>query len=162
MTKVKAKMGGKVKFFLKEFFLAMGYVCYSAVSAPSQEGKQGLTSHQKAALEMAIAQNVFKDSGYWDYALLMFYDEMVHAYILSGVTSLTNFGWAERTAFLAAGALEVEGAQTIITSAKSVSHVFIAYGRNLALFTVAAALFVIPDPQGSLDAALAVFGGPLV
>jgi hypothetical protein len=60
---------------------------------PAPQGRdQKPTTHQEVILEMALNQGVSKDSGYWDYALLMFYDEMMHTFILSGLTSLTNFG----------------------------------------------------------------------
>lgn len=162
MDKVKTEMWGRVRTFLREFSWVVECLYCFLVYAPSQEGKKELTSHQEILLEMAIDQNVFKDSGYWDYALLMFYDEMVHAYILSGMTSLTDFGWAERAAFLASGALDPEEAETAMDVARSVSQIFIAFSRNLALFAVAAALLVVPDIcsiLGALGGVLTAFEG---
>ena len=94
---------------------------------------------------MALAQGVSKDSGYWDYALLMFYDEMVHTFILSGLTSLTNFGWAERTALIAAGALDVKNAPTLLNYVRGFGSFFVGFSRNFALVVIALGLFVLPD-----------------
>lgn len=60
---------------------------------PAPQGRdQKAPTHREVTLEMALSQGVSKDSGYWDYALLMFYDEVMHSVVLSGLTSLTNFG----------------------------------------------------------------------
>jgi hypothetical protein len=56
------------------------------------DNKGGLKSHQKENLTMLLGEMVSEDSGYWDYALLMFYDEMLNSVVLSGLTALTDFG----------------------------------------------------------------------
>lgn len=75
----------------------------------------------------------------------MFYDEMVHTFIFSGITSLTNFGWAERTALVAAGALDVRNAPTFLNYVRGFSSFFVGFSRNFALFTITLGLFILPD-----------------
>lgn len=113
---------------------------------PSPQGRDQKTpTHREVVLEMALVQGVSKDSGYWDYALLMFYDEMVHTFILSGLTSLTNFGWAERTALISAGALDVGNAPSLLNYVRGFSSFFVGFSRNFALVVIAFGLFVLPD-----------------
>lgn len=75
----------------------------------------------------------------------MFYDEMVHIVMLSGLTSLTNFGWAERTALIAAGALDVRNAPTLLNYVRGFSLFFVGFSRNFALVIIALGLFIVPD-----------------
>lgn len=113
---------------------------------PAPQGRDQKTpTHKEVILEMALAQGVSKDSGYWDYAMLMFYDEMMHTIILSGLTSLTNFGWAERTALIAAGALDIRNTPSLLNYVRGFSLFFVGFSRNFALVVIALGLFVLPD-----------------
>lgn len=124
----------------------LNYTFLGVFFTPAPQGRdQKSPTHQEVILEMALNQGVSKDSGYWDYALLMFYDEMVHTFILSGLTSLTNFGWAERTALIAAGALDVKNAPTLLNYVRGFSLFFVGFSRNFALLIIALGLFVLPD-----------------
>lgn len=126
---------------------------FGLLFTPSPKGHgHKMTSHQKTLLCMTLSQGVSKDSGYWDYALLMFYDEVLHAVFLSGLTALTNFGWAERTAVLVAGALDVADAPTLLNSVRGVGLLFVSFGRNLTLVAVATLLFALPGLLGALGA----------
>lgn len=101
---------------------------------------------------MTLSQGVSKDSGYWDYAMLMFYDEVLHAVFLSGLTALTNFGWVERTAVSVAGVLDVANAPTLLNSVRGVGLFFVSFGRNLSLVVVATSLLALPGHLGALGA----------
>lgn len=120
----------------------------SWVYYPSLQNR-GLTSHQGEKFKMALREMASEDSGYWDYALLMFYDEVLHAFMLSGVTALTDFGWAERAALLASGALELKETQSLENTIRSLGQTFLSFGRNLALICTAIGVFVLP---GTLQA----------
>jgi hypothetical protein len=124
----------------------LNYMFLGFFFTPLPQGRdQRSLTHQEVILEMALSQGVSKDSGYWDYALLMFYDEMVHIFIFSGITSLTNFGWAERTALVAAGALDVKNAPTLLNYVRGFSSFFVGFSRNFALLTIGLGLFILPD-----------------
>jgi hypothetical protein len=41
---------------------------------------------------MMISQATSEDSGFWDYGLLMFYDEFAHTFMVTGFTALSHFG----------------------------------------------------------------------
>lgn len=99
--------------------------------------------HHKVVMGMALSESAFEDSGYWDYALLMFYDEFAHTIVFSGLTALTGFGWAERAALLTSTALSPREAQTIENAGRSLGQAFIAMGRNLIILTLALALVLI-------------------
>ena len=92
---------------------------------------------------MALQQLASEDSGYWDYALLMFYDEIVHSVIFSGLVSLTDFGWAERTAVLASGGLDINSTQTLLHMCKKVGGFFVMLGRNFILLCLLSALALL-------------------
>ncbi len=121
------------------------------IPLPSSQD-QKTTSHREVVLDMALSQGVSKDSGYWDYALLMFYDEAVHTIVLSGLTSLTNFGWAERTALIAAGALDVGNVPSLLNYVRGLSLLFVGFSRNLTLLVVMVGLFALPSYLGALEA----------
>lgn len=124
----------------------LNYMFLGLFFTPAPQGRdQKAPTHQEVILEMALSQGVSKDSGYWDYALLMFYDEMMHTFVLSGLTSLTNFGWAERTALIAAGALDIKNAPTLLNYVRGFSLFFVGFSRNFALLIIALGLFVLPD-----------------
>lgn len=92
-------MVGAIRGVAYTFNFTLTTLAYS----PSTGGVEKPRSHQGVVLEMSLAEMVSEDSGYWDYALLMYYDEALHVAVLSGLTGLTNFGWAERAALLASG-----------------------------------------------------------
>jgi hypothetical protein len=108
---------------------------------------------------MLLREMVSEDSGYWDYALLMFYDEMMHSLVLSGLTALTDFGWAERAALIASGALNLKEGQNLENTVRGLAQAFLSFGRNLTLVCVFVGAFVLPDTFLALFSILKFYKG---
>ncbi len=94
----------------------------------------------------------------------MFYDEVVHSVVFSGLGSLSDFGWAERTAVLAAGGLDVSSTQTLLHMCKNVGGFFVMLGRNFILACLLSALAVLSHGWVFVvaDFFLALFGDALL
>ena len=94
----------------------------------------------------------------------MFYDEIVHSVVFSGLTSLSDFGWAERTAVLASGGLDVNATQTLVHICQNVGGFFVMLGRNFILACLLSALALMSQGWlfGATDFFLALVGGALL
>lgn len=109
--------------------------------APSPEARRTLGYHQEAIREMMLSQAFSEDSGYWDYGLLMFYDEFAHIFMVGGFTVLANFGWTERTAVLMGDVLSVWHTEKLYDICRNTFDTFTAFSQNFII--VASALWGI-------------------
>ena len=116
-------------------------------------GFRELTSHQRALLEVCLTEGLSEDSGYWDYALLFFYDEIVLTYLIAGAGSLTNFGWSERASLAITGVTGTPEPRGVVSSIRSVGTSFLSFGRNLALVSLGLGVFIYPNVCALLSVA---------
>ena len=114
---------------LNLYFIAIFY-------SPSTPVLFSFKSHQYTLREMLLQQAASEDSGHWDYALLLFYDEFARSVIFSGFTSVTDFGWSERAAVLSADFLNSPEPQTLLDVCQSVQHFFTSFGKNVLLLSL--------------------------
>lgn len=77
----------------------------------------------------------------------MFYDELVNTWLISGIASLTNFGWTETTGFKVARGLREVGSKVepgYFGRIRDFRQIFGALGRNLFLILISLAATFAP------------------
>jgi len=115
-------------------------------------------THRGEVLNSFLAEAASEDSGHWDYALLLFYDEFLHTTMLSGLTNLSNFGWAERAALLASGPMEGAEAQGFENTSRSLGQILTSFGRNIALICIIVGMFSAPGALVGVEAIKSLLG----
>lgn len=104
----------------------------TAASLPN-EYRRG-TSHASALRGLLLRQAWAEDSGHWDYALLLWYDELLHTVLAGGLSAASEFGWTEKALFDVAYASVRTGEALFLPDHFRHLHMsFIAFGRNVAL-----------------------------
>lgn len=138
---------GKAMGAVREVGCFLNSTLMGVLYSPTRGGGKEPHSHQGVIFENSLAEMVSEDSGYWDYALLMYYDEVLHSTMLSGLAGLTNFGWAERAALLTSGALVSREAHNLANTSRSLSQTLASFGRNIALALVVIGLLAALTPS---------------
>jgi hypothetical protein len=122
-------------FRLLATFLSSNLTRLTAASAPSELYRRN--GHAIALRGLLLRQAWAEDSGYWDYALLLWYDELVHLVLFNGITAMTEFGWTEKALFnVAYASVHFDDFVYLPQHMRRIQASFMNFGRNLSLFFV--------------------------
>lgn len=63
------------------------------------------STHLTSAIEFSEFENVFKDSGYWDYCILSFYDNAFRLYLAYSLFFVSDYSIVEKASWRGVGSL---------------------------------------------------------